>query len=547
MNLQIESVLGVKRATIDLSGPITLIAGPNRQGKSSVVAALRAALLGDVAPISGKRGQDGKLMVNREAKRGRVQIAHDGQARMLSWPDGGSSERGSLEINVSPHSLGDERDSLLRMPAKDRFRAFADLFGAAPNRADLDQAVAERNHKSPETTIPAEMVEQAWKRIEGSGWDDAQKDLEDEARTRKGEWRGVTGEAWGSTKGESWEPVKAQNEVYALEAALEEARKRAAEATPAPERPDGKAAAERVEKAREALEVARRNLSAAHDARKALPEAPGKPWATIQCPHCNKPTDYAMGPGGKLIPVDAVRPGDLKRLREEVASADGALARCEGELGAARTELQRAEAELASGTRAAPVDHSVAVAEARLEEARRRVEDAAQRAAKLHGEILQNLALAEICGPAGLRQQKKRDALEMINGALADWSERFGIPAVSLDDDLVASIGGVPWPVMSESEQWRAEAMLALEIATRRGHDLVVLDRADVLDVPGRNHFFRCLAQLGGRPRVVVAMTETDRDNARKFPDLAARGLGQSYWIENGVAEPHGGAQARAA
>ena len=58
---------------------------------------------------------------------------------------------------------------------------------------------------------------------------------------------------------------------------------------------------------------------------------------------------------------------------------------------------------------------------------------------------------------------------------------------------------------------------------------MVVIDAADVLDGTTRSGLF-ALLEDSGLP-ALVCMTLTRRE---QVPDLAAAGLGQSYWLEGG-------------
>ena len=65
------------------------------------------------------------------------------------------------------------------------------------------------------------------------------------------------------------------------------------------------------------------------------------------------------------------------------------------------------------------------------------------------------------------------------------------------------------------------------------GSAMVVLDAADVLDGPTRSGLFALLEEAG--LPALVCMTLSRRE---QLPDLAAAGLGASWWIEDGVAQP---------
>ena len=97
---------------------------------------------------------------------------------------------------------------------------------------------------------------------------------------------------------------------------------------------------------------------------------------------------------------------------------------------------------------------------------------------------------------------------------------------------------GLPYPLLSKSEQYRVRAVFQVAMAIIDGSDLVVLDEADILDGPTRSGLFKMLdAATQEGLAALVCMTLSRRDQA---PDLAAIGLGRSYWLEAGVAEPIG-------
>jgi len=64
---------------------------------------------------------------------------------------------------------------------------------------------------------------------------------------------------------------------------------------------------------------------------------------------------------------------------------------------------------------------------------------------------------------------------------------------VAIDADMNVTANGRPYALLSESEQWRCDAMITEAIAHISGQQLMMLDRMDVLDLPGRGE---CLAWL---------------------------------------------------
>ena len=98
---------------------------------------------------------------------------------------------------------------------------------------------------------------------------------------------------------------------------------------------------------------------------------------------------------------------------------------------------------------------------------------------------------------------------------------------------MTITYGGRHYSLCSTSEQYRCRAVLAVAMAKLDGSDLVALDAADVLDAEQRSGLFELLEEAG--LPALVCMTLARRE---QLPELAALGLGASYWIQDGVAEP---------
>ena len=93
--------------------------------------------------------------------------------------------------------------------------------------------------------------------------------------------------------------------------------------------------------------------------------------------------------------------------------------------------------------------------------------------------------------------------------------------------------GGRPYGLLSESEGFRSRAVLAIACAKMDGSPVVILDGAEVLDRDGRNGLIGAI-KASGKMALLGMMFMASAD----VPDLAKAGLGESYWIENGVAKP---------
>jgi hypothetical protein len=108
----------------------------------------------------------------------------------------------------------------------------------------------------------------------------------------------------------------------------------------------------------------------------------------------------------------------------------------------------------------------------------------------------------------------------------ADWL-RVGING----DMTISADGDRPYALLSESEQWRADAMLAEAISHCSGLRLLVLDRFDVLDGKGRADLLAWLDVLATEGELETALLfGTLKHLPDGLPDTAS-----AEWIEAGM------------
>jgi hypothetical protein len=155
-----------------------------------------------------------------------------------------------------------------------------------------------------------------------------------------------------------------------------------------------------------------------------------------------------------------------------------------------------------------------------------------RRAAALHQDVQQWDAIADALAPNGIPGEMLAEALEPINERLAmssntsEWS-RIGIEA----DMTITAEGGRQYALLSESEKWRADAMIAEAIAHLSGIRLLVLDRFDVLDIKGREDLLYWLNAMAEDGEIDTALVfGTLKALPAQLPETVA-----AFWIENGV------------
>ncbi|MBK9350420.1 MAG: hypothetical protein IPN05_09655 [Sulfuritalea sp.] len=184
-----------------------------------------------------------------------------------------------------------------------------------------------------------------------------------------------------------------------------------------------------------------------------------------------------------------------------------------------RSDLQKAIRELEDSERAA-------------QQADKRTADAA----KHHGDVQQWETIAAALAPDGIPGQMLGEALGPVNSRLADSSFSTEWPIVTITADMDITADGRAYALLSESERWRVDAMIAETIAHLSGEKLLVLDRVDVLDIEGREDLLFWLDELASSGQIETALLfATLKALPANLPDNI-----EAVWIENGRATTAG-------
>lgn len=151
-------------------------------------------------------------------------------------------------------------------------------------------------------------------------------------------------------------------------------------------------------------------------------------------------------------------------------------------------------------------------------------------AQKHHADVAGWLLIADALSPSGIPAEILAGALRPANDALHQAASFVDWPRVQISTDMEITAAGRPYALLSESEKWRADCLLAMTIAKLSGLKLVLLDRFDVLDMQGRNDLIDLLddaATSGDIETAIVAGTLK----------AAPTGMPETFdvaWIENG-------------
>ncbi len=141
------------------------------------------------------------------------------------------------------------------------------------------------------------------------------------------------------------------------------------------------------------------------------------------------------------------------------------------------------------------------------------------------------IAIADALAPDGIPGEMLAEALDPINDRPAQPARDTGWERVCIMSDMRVTMGLREYRLLSESEKWRADAMLAEAVSCISKIGLLVLDRFDVLDLDGRQALMGWLDVLA---------QEGEINNALIFGALKAlpanlpETIG-AHWLQNGV------------
>lgn len=576
--IQADNLIGIRSVDIKLNTAITLFAGMNGSGKSSIAEAVRMAITQDHVRDVKLKKEFGKL-VNEGGKAGGAQITIDNDMEKsfaFNMPKGDfTGPEISESMRVALHG-----QRFAKMTADERRTFLFELTKCKPNAAAVRERMLKRGCDEAKVDAVLPLLR--------TGFPLVCEHAKGKATEAKGAWRALTGETYGPAKAPSWE-------------------------APLPTLPDGDVAALAAEVAGYdktistlneslgAIKNAARTATEAAAKRAALADAPAKLKSiTDQLAHAKtelvtyEPTvvalrakaggaarvglvhDMAVFIAGTPTQANPERCAEHNRLLNlyEVehgklgakgdAAAQAALPDHEKGLLVMQNRVKNLQRDLDSAIQAkgqfdalAPageaVDASAEIAEvekligiareqrAAAENKRLDIEVAFKASKAAAGKTAEALAhhtavmdwtkLADALAPDGIPADILADALAPVNAALDQAALDTDWMAVHICADMAVTAAGRPYQLLSESEQWRSDAMIAQVVAEISGLKILMLDRVDVLDMPGRGQLFGWLDALADLEVI---------DTALLFATLKAlpEGLADTvecHWVEQGV------------
>ena len=556
--LTLENVGSIREGVIGIpEDGITLIAGDNKAGKSTVCATLACALLHNSRLFGSSAESAAKAMVgswmdvdDEKHQEASASLRSDYETVRLHWRlrGGKRSQCESADVKDVNKLTRSSRiacglDVWSSLDKTARSLALATAYNADPTDDELRDALK---------GIKASLIDDAVGRIHRNGWPIAAEHFSDLAKQTEGRWRQVTKDNYGSNKAVEWVPNGWSRdlegkELFALQEAAEAAEKewRKAEiaagvdhAKLAEDKETARASAgidQRLSIGEVDLQTARTRLQEMQTELADL--RPRKGRKSQNCPSCgvdliivgdeilNAPTDAEI----EALDARYLAHKELVRAQEEeVETLANTVTKVRAEKAAAQEAMARIRAaqEAPTGDVGDPVTLESAYREAK---ARAEMVQQKNKADKLHGEAVEFRKVALQLGDKGLRLKKIRETLATVNADLAKYSQAIPHGTYSLTDEFALECGGRSR--LSGSETWLGDVIMAIVIGTADNSSMIVIDAADILTKKRRGRLISRLVR--GLPIPVVVATAAP--DWLSVPNLESKGLGVAYWIQDGI------------
>jgi AAA domain len=570
-SINVEAFLGMRHASVDLMTPVTIFCGANASGKSSLQEGIRMALTGESARVSLKK--DYQQLVTNGHKTGFVEVNLDDNINVsVTLPKGNFAKPANFVAPAGlPFVLNAQR--FAQMEPNDRRAFLFDLMGLSASPAEIKKRLLAKscNPAKVEEILP----------LLRSGFDAAHKEAQSRARDEKAAWRTITGEPYGDQKAKTWVAIRSEFDEEELAdqtsqlAALEQeiaAKNQAMGALLATEQRNQLVSSQIVslrDQGSKYASIADKLLSDENELTvwnakvmatqvKVGIDQPVRIQAALTCPHCDKLCSMENGQlvdfiGDSFVPdpqalIDLPKFVEAQRLLERsVANGKRDLASADS----AAKQIEALEQTLTAIKEGDISKHKIALDEltARrqsLSMAVNLLKDAKVQAQVVDKKTVSALAschavqdwtnIADALAPDGIPNDFLKEALVPFNDRLEESSDASLWMHVHVEPDMSIYTAEQGQPVrsyalLSESEKWRADAMLAEAVSHISKTKVIVLDRFDVLDLQGRGDLIAWLSGLAAANEINNALIfGTLKSLPSSLPNTVT-----AHWIESGV------------
>jgi hypothetical protein len=283
---------------------------------------------------------------------------------------------------------------------------------------------------------------------------------------KRGEWKGITGEIYGTDKAERW--VKDSVNISKM---IDLANIEIATA---------KGTHQETTKKRDALMPASRAQASS---------SPSGGYTDIgDCPACGASLRKVY-PGNALYvrgmepAIDIPLPAGAKAVAGDTyESLDRALGSLNQRIGVLTAQRDQLKADMGA------------------------VQSVTDSARVVHKELLEWDLLAKLLSPDGLPKSLIQEALVPVNDRIAKTCDATGWPIISITSDLTIWYGAFAYDLCSESEKWRADAAIVEALAFLSGVKMFAIDRMDILAPKDRGSFIKWISNVRADHDTIIIM-----------------------------------------
>lgn len=542
---EIHNFRGITEAKIDLSR-VALLVGKNYSGKTSVARAIASAITGENT-FDGLKKAEVKKLVNNKSKTSLIKITTNTGEIIKKLPDDKISTTKNPNLYMSPYAAGIKSILDKNIDNKARSKFFIELLEANPTKEDLNEALASE-------FIDTEILEDLWTQIEQEGWDNVYDEYTSQAKEKKGAWKEVTHETYGKVKAQAWTPDEAidfetlnieeeNSKLIDLQIQYENSIK------------DSALHSYRINEL-EALISNKENYSnqlkefkkEAKSLNKKLETQQENELFNFNCPECKIDLLLERQEANSNILVKSTsikKPkkssADITKLQTDLSNVNSSINKLTQDLEAikkAEKELAKINKELdkTSSTNPDAIQSDIETLKLNISNYNRWL-----RADQIHNEIEQDLTIANLLSPTGLRKQTLTSQIEKFNNdILASLCKEFNTQLITLDEDMNVYFGDNiyhikdPDYLLSKCEQYMVRTVLQVAIAKLDGSSLIIIDNADELNSPDdKSYLFNMVIKSQIPTLICMAMQPTE-----KIPNLSAVNVGITYKVDKGIVEP---------
>ena len=523
-SIYIKNLQAIDDLSLTPGAAFVAVAGQNGSGKTSIIDALRMAWLGAARVPLKKQWPE---LVAAGAKSGEICIETDAGITKLTLPSG--ARTGGIDLTPQASAA---------LPFALAPSTIAGLTGDDLRRLLLTINPQAGNSPRQELLARGKIADGI---ADGMSFEEAHGFAKQALQHAKADWKAHTGQAYGAKQSPNWKP---ESPEAVSEDAMAAAEADLAAATDTATSAQGKLAiventlrqqlsqqerrnqleaegANKLAGMRSALATDEADLAALLAKRKRYGLVHSLAWALRQWHmRCDEPELNELA--SRALDEYCAAYGQPEEPGQPDAELESAIAKLEGIINKTKSNITRAEAaasalaDMAKSAEPALAESDYVAAMQAVTQARNAEQAArkalgglkaqdelhhnakarAEKAASILAEIDAWASTVDELSPGGIPAKLAKAAADAVNARLRANAIHTEWAQVHIGDDMEITMGGRAYQLRSESEKWRADAMLAEAISFVSGLGFIALDGFDVLDGAGRSQLIGWLVTL---------------------------------------------------